>query len=464
MDFGKKLTKLRKEKGLSQEDLANELNVSRQAVSKWESNNSYPETEKIIVLCKIFNCSKDELIGLKESKIKNKNLIYYLKEAFEVFIKCIKLFYSMTFKQKIKCLLEMSFYLLMLLIGFVCFRGIFIEIVRKLLYLLPNELLIILLQTLEGIFYLLYFIFTIITLFKLYKLRYLIYYNDLTNEQTLIFEKEQPEKTIEIKEEKIIIRDQNMDLNPLICFKKIMKFIIKIWLSFIGIIFSVMFSLLLTILIFILSFLEYGKLIILIAIVLIGIVMIIYILLESIIKYIFNLKQKPKKYLILFIASLFILGISSGLLLIEFSSYKIKDKADNYNKINEEIIAMNDNLIIDFIDFYNVEILFEERKDILIEFYGIENNFFDIELYSWVNHTNCENNNISYEILSYIDNYSFQDKSINEVIKEVLKIVENKQIIIDDNFPNLKIYISETNYNKLLNNAKNLNNCSNYNE
>ena len=74
MDFGKKLTKLRKEKGLSQEDLANELNVSRQAVSKWESNNSYPETEKIIVLCKIFNCSMDELIGLKESKIKNKNL------------------------------------------------------------------------------------------------------------------------------------------------------------------------------------------------------------------------------------------------------------------------------------------------------------------------------------------------------------------------------------------------------
>ena len=51
MKFGDKLIKLRKKNGMSQEDLANLLNVSRQSVSKWESNNTYPETDKIIQIC-----------------------------------------------------------------------------------------------------------------------------------------------------------------------------------------------------------------------------------------------------------------------------------------------------------------------------------------------------------------------------------------------------------------------------
>lgn len=46
MNFGEKLFSLRKEKGLSQEALAEQLNTSRQAVSKWENNQGYPETAK----------------------------------------------------------------------------------------------------------------------------------------------------------------------------------------------------------------------------------------------------------------------------------------------------------------------------------------------------------------------------------------------------------------------------------
>ena len=47
MTFGEKLYKLRKARGLSQEALAEKLHTSRQAVSKWENDNGYPETEKI---------------------------------------------------------------------------------------------------------------------------------------------------------------------------------------------------------------------------------------------------------------------------------------------------------------------------------------------------------------------------------------------------------------------------------
>ena len=62
MSFGEKLQQLRKEKGLSQEDLAHQLNVSRQAVSKWESQNGYPEIEKMILISDLFQVSLDYLM------------------------------------------------------------------------------------------------------------------------------------------------------------------------------------------------------------------------------------------------------------------------------------------------------------------------------------------------------------------------------------------------------------------
>ena len=62
MDFCEKLQTLRREKGLSQEALAELLGVSRQAVSKWESGGAYPETDKILTLCDLFGVTADELL------------------------------------------------------------------------------------------------------------------------------------------------------------------------------------------------------------------------------------------------------------------------------------------------------------------------------------------------------------------------------------------------------------------
>ena len=62
MSLSDNLQNLRKIKNMSQEELAEKLNVSRQAVSKWESGNGYPETEKIISICEIFDCSMDDLV------------------------------------------------------------------------------------------------------------------------------------------------------------------------------------------------------------------------------------------------------------------------------------------------------------------------------------------------------------------------------------------------------------------
>jgi transcriptional regulator with XRE-family HTH domain len=79
MKFYDKLQSLRKEKGLSQEDLAEMLGVSRQSVSKWESGITYPETEKLIAISEIFGVTLDSLLkeGDIESDEENKASVPY---------------------------------------------------------------------------------------------------------------------------------------------------------------------------------------------------------------------------------------------------------------------------------------------------------------------------------------------------------------------------------------------------
>lgn len=62
MSFSENLQYLRKKQNLTQEQFAEQMEVSRQAVSKWESGQSYPEMEKLLQICEQFGCSMDSLI------------------------------------------------------------------------------------------------------------------------------------------------------------------------------------------------------------------------------------------------------------------------------------------------------------------------------------------------------------------------------------------------------------------
>lgn len=68
MNLGEKILELRTKENMSQSDLADILNVSRQSVSKWETNSSVPELEKLLGMSKIFKVSLDELVS-KERKV-----------------------------------------------------------------------------------------------------------------------------------------------------------------------------------------------------------------------------------------------------------------------------------------------------------------------------------------------------------------------------------------------------------
>lgn len=75
MEFNYKLYNLRKQKGLSQEELANRLNVSRQTVSKWEVGDSTPDMEKLIAISDLFEVSLDELVMDKAPEHVGENTI-----------------------------------------------------------------------------------------------------------------------------------------------------------------------------------------------------------------------------------------------------------------------------------------------------------------------------------------------------------------------------------------------------
>ncbi len=62
MDIGKKIALCRKEAGLSQEALASELGISRQAVSRWETGEAVPDTAKVVELARLFSVTTDYLL------------------------------------------------------------------------------------------------------------------------------------------------------------------------------------------------------------------------------------------------------------------------------------------------------------------------------------------------------------------------------------------------------------------
>ena len=89
MTFGEKIQKLRKEAGLSQEELSYQLGVSRQAISKWERDNGYPETEKIVRMSKIFHVTLDYLLneeGTQEPEAAAEQGIYVSREMADGFL------------------------------------------------------------------------------------------------------------------------------------------------------------------------------------------------------------------------------------------------------------------------------------------------------------------------------------------------------------------------------------------
>ncbi len=75
MEIGERLQQLRKEKGISQEKLAEQLHVTRQAISKWETGQSYPDLDNLGALCKLYGVTADYILYGEDTKTQ-KNRFY----------------------------------------------------------------------------------------------------------------------------------------------------------------------------------------------------------------------------------------------------------------------------------------------------------------------------------------------------------------------------------------------------
>lgn len=217
MNLANNLRKIRKENNLSQEQLAEKLGVSRQSVSKWESEQAYPEMEKMIQICDLFDITMDELLNqnvsaVNEAKEEKTNLAKHIESFLNYVNKTIDLFSSMTHLQRFKCLVEQIIYVLILtavfgIVGALC-RNILSSFIGygEIMMLLKN--LYIAICVLAGS----------ILMFQIFKIRYLNYCEIVNNpdseknENLEIETKDEESKRIGkriFQREKIIIRDPN---------------------------------------------------------------------------------------------------------------------------------------------------------------------------------------------------------------------------------------------------------------
>lgn len=96
MSFADNLKQIRKDKNLSQDELAELLEISRQAVSKWEQGASFPEVEKLLLLSSKLNISLDNLMSteiVQESSKNDKRVtgkIIITSPYEDVFVTCYK--------------------------------------------------------------------------------------------------------------------------------------------------------------------------------------------------------------------------------------------------------------------------------------------------------------------------------------------------------------------------------------
>ena len=104
MSLGERLYELRKSKNLSQEEVANRLNVTRQSVSKWETNQSTPDFDRVLPLCELYEISTDELFtGQKNDcdnnrTLKNNNKDRAFAISFSIFLYFLAVIWIIVFE------------------------------------------------------------------------------------------------------------------------------------------------------------------------------------------------------------------------------------------------------------------------------------------------------------------------------------------------------------------------------
>ncbi len=325
MKFSEKLIKLRKDNKLSQEQLANMLDVSRQSVSKWESGQTYPEMDKLLSLCKIFKCTLDELTNdeisqeemLTNSKKKNtfRSAIY---DMLEFINKSISMLKAMSFKEILKMLFELFILVIFLFILYFPFNLVISIGENALNFIFGYHYNISYLW--NGAINIIYWLLFIIVFVYIYKVRFVDKCVEVDADEVKVIN----DTKKEIVNDKVVIRNDKEDKSfPLFnTLSSLVKWMMKLLVIFMGI--PLIFTLIFLVFAFIMNLVLMFKGVIFIG-VLFGVIALIafnIMLLEMAFKFIFNMSINFKKMFILFLSSIVGFGVSLGLFAYEISSIK----------------------------------------------------------------------------------------------------------------------------------------------
>ncbi len=447
MNLSENLKKIRKEHNLSQEQLAEKIGVSRQAVSKWESNLAYPEMDKVIELCKMFNLNIDDLLNQDVNKLnKNKSKIdisKYINDFLDSITKTINMFTSMSFKEKLKCIFEQIVIIIILLCIFSIIAIIGSNILNGILDLLPYRMSDFgdFLKIVSIISYLIVCtLLSFIIIFHLFKERYLKYYIsvDKNDDEFDDFVDNKDINYLPNKKERIIIRNpKNYNFNFTNGLIKCLLVIIK-FLAIYLLILLCLSLLLLTILIPIsFIFIKTGILFIGSIISIISCVIMNAIFIIIIYKFVINKGFNKNLYAIIFISSLVALGIGMGLMITSISEFEFIENLDSKYYITKEFnYKMKDNI---FISEHISRVKYIESNNNDIKIVTRASEFYTIDIYE-------------------DDDYYYIDKHINnnniKPIKKIISDINNKKVINYDAF-DITVYTTKENIDKLKENRKN---------
>ena len=477
MKFCDKLVKMRKNNNMSQEQLADRLGMSRQAISKWESGQSIPDMAKILELCKILNCNLEDLVddglgGSSNIPKESKNSIHnYLDELLNFITRTINMFWSMTLGEKTKCIVELLFLMLFLYIIWNISGHIISSIFDNILRLLPGALY----SLIRGISSLIYGLFGIIVgviiIIHIFKVRYLDYFITIEDNNTTDKTIEEPiddnndtnpkkVKFIDNKKNKIIIRDPKHSPYTFFDFLgKIIIYMIKFMLLMIAIPCIICFVFLCFGALISIWLIKDGIFFLGTTILLLGAIIVNYLVLRFLYNFILDQKFKFNLIFISLIVGLSLIGVGAG---ISFCNYLTFDKTTITNKdityTNKKIeLDMTDNLILGFIDHENVEIIPDNnmnniKLEIIYNKEGeLELTNYTYDLYDYNNEG--ESIEYNYYYMNYIDNEASTRDFIDE-INYLIKQIKNKNRIYYDysNIDKIIIHASQTNIDKIKNN------------
>ncbi|HIT22966.1 MAG TPA: helix-turn-helix transcriptional regulator [Candidatus Faecimonas intestinavium] len=459
MKFGENLQKLRKEKGISQEQLAEQLGVTRQSVSKWESGNSYPEMDKIVAICNLFHCDMDVLINkdITEEREK-KDASSVVKEIFSGVTNYVKktiyLFEHKSLKDIIKMCVQVFIVICVILLFAIPFM-LLKEIVVSLFYTGNNWFSIFFAKFWNFIFNGGYAILAIATFLYIFKIKF------LDNEEIIVEEVEDKtqnseevsednssktasSKSSEKKKVKIIkVKKNDFSLLDLlvkaitVCLKCL--FVLFLIPIIIGTIMLLIGLVLLIVLIFKGLFLA-GTILLFLG----GIVFAI-VLIELMLDFIFNLKFSKRRIIITIISSIVVSSIGLGLSIWYFLNLNvINDVPTSFNtETHEEVYTMTDAFLVHY-DDYSFDTKFVEDNSLTnqvrvrIDYYTIAN---DVSL-------ERDKNEV------YLNYNPVEGVNIKQITDSVINDLKNNEIHTYDQLGSVSITIttSKTNIEKIKDN------------